>query len=119
MAEALDISCEIEVSSDPTRREKRPRKKKKADSQLENASADHSNDTAETAQAQGPPQSQARKRKALLKREKTRIALSLRDLTVEDILSHVVVEVSALCHIKSNPDKAKFWDTFKESDGPR
>ena len=54
-------------------------------------------------------------RKALVKSEKTQIVLSLRDLSVDDILSYVVSEVSSLCHIKSNPDKAKFWDQSKAS----
>ena len=54
-------------------------------------------------------------RKALVKNEKTRIVLSLRDLSVDDILSNVVSDVGSLCHIKLNPDKAQFWDQFKAS----
>ena len=72
--------------------------------------------TSKAAQAQGLEKSHgyAKKRKALVKSEKTRIVLSLRDLSV-DILSRVTSEVSYLCHIKSNPNKAYFWDQFKAS----
>ena len=93
-----------------THKVKCPRKKKKTGGPSDSVSADE--------QAQGlekPPQGQARKRKALIKSEKTRIVLSLRDLSVNDILSHVVSEVSSLCNIKSNSNKAKFWDAFKAS----
>ena len=112
--EALDFSSEVEVSSEATRKAKRPRKKKKTEDLSGSASTAG---TSKAAQAQGLEKSQghARKRKALVKSEKTQIVLSLRDLSVDDILSHVMSEVSSLCHIRSNPDKAKFWDQFKES----
>ena len=115
--EALDFSSEVEVSSEATRKAKRPRKKKKTEDLSGSVSAHGNAGTSKAAQAQGLQKSQghARKRKALVKSEKTRIVLSLRDLSVDDILSHVVSEVSSLCHIKSNPDKAKFWDQFKAS----
>ena len=112
MAEALDYCNEVEVSSDSTHKVKRPRKKNKTEGPSGSASADRNASTSAQTQGTQKPQSQgqaaARKRKALIKSEKTQIVLSLQDLSVNDILANIASEVSSLCHIKSNPDKAHF-----------
>ena len=96
--EALDFSSKVEVSSEATRKVKCPRKKKKTEDLSGSASAHGNAGTSKAAQAQGLEKSQGhvRNRKALVKSEKTRIVLSLRDLSIDDILSHVMSEVDSL-----------------------
>ena len=98
MAEVLGFSSEVEVGADTT--VKCYRKKKKIEGPSDSASADCNASTPAQTQGLNKPHgsSQTRKKKALLQSEKTRIVLSLRDLSVHDILTHAVSEVSSLPH---------------------